>query len=87
MPKKKVIRVGKFTRLYAKIFEEDGAFTVSVRLVNHLNEEQSAWGVEIARSIEQASSMVDGLAREFSIPQKCISITITMANLRDGTLH
>jgi hypothetical protein len=76
-----------FTRLYAKIRQEDGAFTVSVRLLDHRDMSQGAWGQEIAPSIEIASSMIGGLAEQFSIPQKCISIDIGMANIRDGTLH
>jgi hypothetical protein len=35
---------GHFTRLHAKIREEDGAFTVSVRLQNRLRPEEAAWG-------------------------------------------
>jgi hypothetical protein len=48
---------------------------------------QGAWGEEIAPSIEIASSMIGGLAAQFSIPQKCISIDIGMSNFRDGTMH
>ncbi len=35
-----------YTQLHARITEEDGAFTVSVRLPNHLKQE--AWRQEIA---------------------------------------
>ena len=82
-------RVGKstFTRLYVNIREEDGAFTVSVKLQNHLKQWEAAWGQEIAPSIEVASSMIGSLAEQFSIPQKNISIDIGMENFRDGTLH
>ena len=82
-------RAGKivFTRLYARIREEDGAFTVSVRLQNHLKQTEAAWGQEIAASIEIASSMIGAIAQQFSIPQKCISIDIGMDNYRDGTRH
>ena len=76
-----------FTRLYVKICQEDGAFTVSVRLLDHRDMSQGAWGEEIASSIEIASSMIGGLAKQFSIPQKCISIDIGMANFKDGTRH
>jgi hypothetical protein len=76
-----------FTRLYAKIYEEDGAFTVSVRLQNHLNPTETVWGKEIAETIEMAGSMIGDLAAEFSIPQKYISIDIRMENLNGGTLH
>jgi hypothetical protein len=76
-----------FTRLEARICEEDGAFTVSVRLQNHRKKSETAWGQEIAPTIELASSMIGALAEEFSIPQKCISIHIDMENFREGTLH
>jgi hypothetical protein len=76
-----------FTRLYAKIHEEDGAFTVSVRLLDHRDQSQGAWGQEIAPSIEIASAMIEALAEQFSIAPKCISIDIGMANFKDGTRH
>jgi hypothetical protein len=76
-----------FTRLDVRIRQEDGAFTVSVRLLNHHDQSQGAWGEEIAPSIEIASSMIGCLAEQFSIPQKCISIKIGMSNFKDGTLH
>jgi hypothetical protein len=76
-----------FTRLYVKIRQEDGAFTILVRLQNHLKTEESAWGQEIAATIEIASSMIGALAEQYSIPQQCISIDIGMENFRDGTLH
>ena len=81
--------IGKhaFTRLYAKIREEDGGFTVNVRLQNHLKQEEAAWGEEIAASFEVASLMIGSLAKEFSIPQECISIEIRMENYRSGTQH
>ena len=76
-----------FTRLYAKICEEDGVFTVSVRLHNHRKKSEAVWGQEIAPTIEMASVMIGALAKQFSIPQKHISIDIGMENFRDGTLH
>jgi hypothetical protein len=76
-----------FTRLYARITEEDGAFTVSVRLLNHLKQDESAWRQEIAGSIDMASSMIGSVAREFCISQNCISISIVMDNFKDGTFH
>ena len=78
---------GHFTRLYAKICQDDGVFTVSVRLQNHLKPEDAAWGEEVATSIEMASAMVGSLAAEFSIAQEFISIDIRMDNIRSGTLH
>jgi len=76
-----------FTRLYVKIRQEDGAFTILVRLQNHLKTEELAWGQETAATIEIASSMIGALAEQYSIPQQCISIDIGMENFRDGTLH
>ena len=76
-----------FTRLYAKISQEDGGFTVSVRLQNHLEKRETAWGEELAPSIEVASSMIDAVAAQFSIPQEHISIAIRMETYRDGTQH
>jgi hypothetical protein len=76
-----------FTRLYVKIRQEDGAFTILVRLQNHLKTEEAAWGQETAATIEIASSMIGALAEQYSIPQQCISIDIGMENFRDGTLH
>ena len=76
-----------FTRLHAHIVEEDGAFTVRVRMFNHLRMEQSCWGEEIAATFETASSMIESLANQFSIPQACISIKLVMRRFKDGTLH
>jgi len=81
------IAKGTFTRLYAKVCQEDGAFTVSVRLQNHLKPTEAAWGEEVADTIEMASSMIGALAAEFAIPRECISIDIRMANFRGGTRH
>jgi hypothetical protein len=76
-----------FTRLHANIVEEDGAFTVSVRIFNHLKTEEAAWGQEIAATFDMASLMVGSLAEQFSIPQNCISIKIVTWCYRDGTIH
>ena len=76
-----------FTRLHAYIVEEDSAFTVRVRMLNHLKMEQSYWGEEIAETFETASSMIGALANQFSIPQACISIKLVMRRFKDGTLH
>jgi hypothetical protein len=78
---------GHFTRLYAKIRQEDGAFTVSVRLQNHLRPQEAAWGEEVAGSLEMASSMIGFLATEFAIASEFISIDIRMDDVRGGTLH
>jgi hypothetical protein len=76
-----------FTRLHAHLTEEDGSFTVNIRMINHLKPEERAWGQEIAATIEMASSMIGSVAKEFSIEQNCISIKIVMSNFKDGTLH
>ena len=85
--KNQLTGLGTFTRLEARIREEDGAFTVTVRLQNHRKKSDVAWGQEIAPTIEMASSMIGALAEEFSIPQRRISIRIDMKNFRAGTLH
>ena len=76
-----------FTRMYAYIVEEDGAFTVRVRMLNHLQISESAWGEEIAPNFDLASMMIDSLATAFSIPQNCISLRIVMSRFKDGTMH
>jgi hypothetical protein len=76
-----------FTELEARIREEDGAFTVTVRLQNHRKKSEAAWGQEIAPTIEMASLMIEALAEQFSIPKKRISIHVDMENFREGTLH
>ena len=76
-----------FTRLYARIIEEDGAFTVNVRLLHHLKKGEGAWGQEIATSIDMASSMIDSIAKQFCIAQSCISVSIAMDRFKDGTFH
>ena len=76
-----------FTRLYAHIIEEDDAFTVRVRMLNHLKQDERAYGEEIAATFEMASLMIDSLASQFSIPQNCISMKIVMRHFKDGTLH
>ena len=76
-----------FTRLYAKICEEDGGLTVNIRLENHLKQEEAAWGEEIADLSEVASLMIGSLAKEFSIPRECVSIEIRMEDYRSGTQH
>ena len=56
-----------FTRLHARITQEDGAFTVSVRMLNHLKHDEKVWGEEIATSIDMASLMIDSIAKQFCI--------------------
>jgi len=76
-----------FTRLHANIVEEDGAFTVSVRIFNHLKTTEAAWGQEIAATFDMASLMIGSLAEQFSISQNCVSIKIVMWRHREGTIH
>jgi hypothetical protein len=76
-----------FTHLQARILQEHGGFTISIRMHNHLNEGDKAYGVETATSIEMASGMIGQLARQFSIPQKYISIDIVMNDVKDSILH
>ena len=54
---------------------------------NNRNPGDTVWGVETASSIEIASGMIAQLAREFSIPEKAISINIAMNNFRENTFH
>jgi hypothetical protein len=76
-----------FTRLHAHIVEEDGAFTVRIRMLNDLNQGQSCWGEEIAATFETATLMIGSLANQFSIPQDGISIKLVMRRFKDSTLH
>jgi hypothetical protein len=78
----------KFTRLHADIVEEDGSFTIRVRMLNHLkSKKEGAWGEEIAPTFELATAMIGALASEFSIPEDCIFIKIIMSRFKDGTMH
>jgi hypothetical protein len=76
-----------FTHLNARITQEEGAFTVSIRMSCGALEEDRAWGVEVAPSIEIAGEMISGLAERYAIPQDCITIHLVMTNMRDGTRH
>lgn len=76
-----------YTRLHARITQEEGAFTVSVRMLNHLKQGEGAWGEEIASSIDMASAMIDSIAKQFCISPNCISVSIVMNNFKDGTFH
>jgi hypothetical protein len=76
-----------FTRLHAHITEEDGAFTLNIRMLNHLKPEERAWGQKIMATIDMASSMIGSIAKEFRIEQNCVSIKIVMSHFKDGTLH
>jgi hypothetical protein len=73
--------------LFASISEEDGSYTVQVRLYDQAKPGSGAWGEETAGSIEAASVWVGALAAEFSIPQARIKIEIRMNNMTSGTRH
>jgi hypothetical protein len=77
----------RFTHLAASVSEEDGSFTVQVRLSHEAEPENRAWGEEIADSFETASAMLGDLAIAYSIPQTHIEITLRLENSRDGTRH
>jgi len=76
-----------YTRLHARITQEEGAFTVSVRLLNHLKQDEGAWGEETTPSIDIATAMIGSIAERFGIEQKGISVRIVMEKFRDGTFH
>ena len=77
----------RYTRLFACISEEEGGYTVQVRLSSERNPEDSAWGEEIVDSFETASGLVAALAGEFSIAQACIKLEIRMHDHKQGTRH
>ena len=76
-----------FTRLDARIIQEESVFTVAVRLFDHRKQGEGAWGEEIATSIDSASRMIDAIAQQYTISQKHISVRIVMDSLTDGTFH
>ena len=76
----------RFTHLHARITQEDGAYTLKVRLRNKSTCE-IADGVQEAESIELASTMIADVAAQFGILQPAISISLVMENFRDGTRH
>jgi hypothetical protein len=76
-----------FTHLSARITQEEGAFTVSIRMYCSSWEQDRAWGEEIAPSIEIASEMISGLAARYAIPQDRITIHLVMTNPGGSTRH
>jgi hypothetical protein len=88
-------RLPRFTHLAACVSEEDGGFTVQVRLYHQAKSKNRAWGEEIADSFEEeiadsfetASAMLGDLAAAYSIPQTHITISVLMENARGGTRH
>ena len=77
----------RYTHLSAYVSEEDGCFTVQVRLYDEAKPEKGLWGEETAESIEAASAMLDEVAAAYSIPQARIKIRVRMANAKEGTWH
>jgi hypothetical protein len=77
----------RFTHLAASVSEEDGGFTVQIRLSHETKPGNRAWGEERADSFEAASAMLGDLAANFSIPQTHIEISLRLENARDGTRH
>lgn len=77
----------KERRLYARITQESGAFTVRIQLYNPLNQKDLAGGEEPALSIEVASMMIAEVAEQFDISEPNISLNIHMENYKDGTWH
>ena len=77
----------RYTHLSACVSEEDGCFTVQVRLYDEAKPDKGVWGEEIAESIEAASAMLDELAGAYAIPQARINIRLRMDNAREGTRH
>lgn len=77
----------RFTRLDARITQENGAFTLGIQLRNHLTPGDFAGGLQGAASIEKASEMIAGVAAQFGILQPAISISIFMENFKVGTRH
>ena len=76
-----------FTHLNARITQEEGAFTVSIRMYCTTLDDDRAWGEEIAPSIEIAGEMISGVAERYAIPQRCITIHLVMTKVSDGTRH
>jgi hypothetical protein len=85
-----IVRNRPRTAIYAsscQITEEDDGYVVSVRLRNDAAPENTAWGEEIADSIESASEMISILAERFSIPQERITLEIRMDEIAENTRH
>jgi hypothetical protein len=76
-----------FTRLEARITQEDGGYTLGIQLCNHLTPCDIAAGLQEAASIEMASAMIADVAAQFGIVQPNISISFLMENYKDGTRH
>jgi hypothetical protein len=77
----------RFTHLAASVSQEDGSFTVQVRLYHEAEPENRAWAEEVADSFEEASDMLGDLAAAYAIPQTHVEITLRLENSQDGTRH
>lgn len=77
----------RYTHLFACIDQEEDGYTIKVKLYNETKPRNTAWGEEIADSIETASRLSGALAEQFSIPKSCIEIEVQMGDLRAGTRH
>jgi len=79
----------RYTHLFACISEEEdnGGFTVQVRLYNDVKRDNPAWGEEITDCFETASNLVAALAAEFSIAPERVELEIRMHKASDGTRH
>jgi hypothetical protein len=79
----------QFTHLFARITEEDDSYVVQVKLHNGsmTGPENTAWGEEIAPSIESAAEMITALAERFSIPQDRIRLEIRTDDIATNTRH
>ncbi len=82
-------RTSRFTHLFARIIEDDGGYVVQVRLDNRAlgGGEDTAWGEEVADSVESASEMIGDLATRFSIPEDCITLEFRLDNIAENTRH
>ncbi len=77
----------RYTHLSALLSQEDGCFTLQIRLYDEATPNKGIRGEEIADSIETASALLDTLAKAYSIPQHRIRIRVHMENAREGTRH
>jgi hypothetical protein len=79
----------RFTHLSARVTEEDDSFVVQVRLHNNgiSAPKGTAWGEEVAESIESAAEMIAVLAKRYSIPQDRITLEIRMEDIAENTRH
>jgi hypothetical protein len=76
-----------YTNLFACITEEEGSFSVQVRLYSKASPADAAWGEEVADSLQAASMLVNALAAEFSIAQERIELELRMLDPKAGTRH